>query len=304
MRLFDAHNHLQDPRFGGRQEEIVRACREAGIVGMVVHGTGEADWPAVAGLARRHPDLVIPAFGLHPWQVGGRSSGWRERLVGFLDAFPGALVGEIGLDRWMLEEPERWRAHLGPRGASWVPASLEEQQEVFEEQLGLARERGRPAGLHCLRAWGRLQEALGSPGRPGPGVLLHSYGGPAELVPGLARQGAYFSCSGWFLHPRKRRQLEVFRRVPPDRLLAETDAPDQPLPTEWQRPLPSGDPAAAINHPGQLAGVYAGLAAAVGESSAALARRLEDNFGRWTGVGTPPGPLVRPVPPATPGFPS
>ncbi|MFM7100712.1 MAG: TatD family hydrolase, partial [Verrucomicrobiota bacterium] len=130
------------------------------------------------------------------------------------------------------------------------------------------------------------------------GVLLHSYGGPAERVPGLARQGAYFGFSGWFLHPRKRRQLEVFRRVPPDRLLVETDAPDQPLPVEWRRPLPSGEPGAAYNHPAQLSGVYAGLAAALGETPDALARRLEDNFGRWTGAAGSPAPA------STPGFPS
>ena len=31
MRLYDAHNHLQDERFGGRQEELVAAGRAEGV---------------------------------------------------------------------------------------------------------------------------------------------------------------------------------------------------------------------------------------------------------------------------------
>ena len=51
MRLFDAHNHLQDERFATRQDELVAACRGVGIVRMVVNGSGESDWDAVAALA-------------------------------------------------------------------------------------------------------------------------------------------------------------------------------------------------------------------------------------------------------------
>lgn len=284
MRLIDAHNHLQDARFAGRQEDLLRDCREVGVIRMVVNGTGEEDWPAVAELARRHPDLVIPAFGLHPWQVGTHSPDWKERLVHFLESCPGAMVGEIGLDRWMLDEPERWRAHLGPRGAARTPASVDAQRQVFREQLELAREGGRPASIHCLRGWGLLQEALGAPSGPGTTFLLHSYGGPAELVPWLARRGAFFSCSGWFLQPRKRHQLEVFQQVPPDRLLVETDAPDQPLPDAWRRWPAPGRPAGTLNHPANLEGVYRGLADALGQSVEELAVRMEQNFAAFARI--------------------
>ena len=53
--LCDAHNHLHDPRFGGRQDEIVAAMRDAGVTACVANGTREDDWPAVAALAERFP---------------------------------------------------------------------------------------------------------------------------------------------------------------------------------------------------------------------------------------------------------
>ena len=81
MRFFDAHNHLQDERFGVRQRELMATARAAGVARMVVNGSCEEDWPKVAALAREFPDLVIPSFGYHPWYVHERTPGWQRGLV-------------------------------------------------------------------------------------------------------------------------------------------------------------------------------------------------------------------------------
>jgi TatD DNase family protein len=210
MRLYDAHNHLQDDRFGGRQAELLAACRQAGVARMVVNGSCEADWPDVLALAQAHPE-VLPSFGYHPWHFHERSPDGRRSLVSFLDAVPSA-VGEIGLDRW--------KPGLAYDG----------QEELFVAQLRLAAERNLPVSIHCLQAWGRLFDLLKAGPRPERGFLLHSYGGPQEMVKPLADLGAYFSLPGYFAHERKHRQRETFRHVPRERLLLETDAPDQLLP--------------------------------------------------------------------------
>ena len=43
MRLFDAHNHLQDARFGNQQDELISDCTAVGLSKMVVNGTRESD---------------------------------------------------------------------------------------------------------------------------------------------------------------------------------------------------------------------------------------------------------------------
>lgn len=295
MRLFDAHNHLHDDRFGGRQTDLVTACREAGVVRMVVNGSCEADWPAVAELAARYPDLVIPAFGLHPWYVHERSAEWRDRLEECLDRTPGSTVGEVGLDRWILDRPPGARAGLSPGLASRSAAPIEEQRGVFEEQLSVAARRGLAVSIHCLQAWGALHEVLRVNRRPACGFLLHSYGGPQEMILPLARLGAYFGFPGYFLHARKTRQREVFLAVPADRLVVETDAPDQRLPGEWVpagRELHGAD-GGELNHPANLDRVLAGLARVLGESETELSARCERNFGALFGKG-PPGRGIRP----------
>jgi TatD DNase family protein len=113
---------------------------------------------------------------------------------------------------------------------------------------------------------------------------LHSYGGPQEMIAPLAELGAYFSLPGYFTHERKARQRETFKHVPPDRLLIETDAPDQNLPSERLRyPLMDAQTGKAINHPANLGAVYHFAAELLGTPLEALAERVEENFQRLFG---------------------
>jgi len=260
VRFYDAHNHLQDERFGGRQAELVAAAAQAGVTRMVVNGSCEEDWPQVAALAREFPQ-VLPSFGYHPWYVHERTAQWPERLEQFLDSTPSA-VGEIGLDRW--------KPGLAYDG----------QEEVFVAQLRIAAERNVAASIHCLQAWGRLLDLLRENPRPVRGFVLHSYGGSREMVEPLAKLGAYFSFPGYFMHERKQRQRDAFAAVPIERLLIETDAPDQLLPEAENRFPLVGDKGEALNHPANLGHIYEFVAARRGMKLEDFAAQVEENFRR------------------------
>lgn len=258
-RLYDAHNHLQDNRLAPELDAFLGSLEAEGIVKMVVNGSCEADWPKVRALAGRC-SRIIPSFGYHPWYVKERSAGWQRALTEFLDETP-STVGEIGLDRWV-------RGH-----------DLNDQAEVFVWQLRLAAERNLPVTIHCLQAWGRLLEILRALPLPRRGFVLHSYGGPAEMVGPLAELGARFSLPGYFAHERKTRQREAFRHVPIDRLLIETDAPDQSLPSDRvSHPLFEAGSGKPINHPANLGAVYRFAAELTGRPLDALAAQVEENF--------------------------
>jgi TatD DNase family protein len=218
----------------------------------------------VLALARQSK-IVLPSFGYHPWYLHERMPDWLQNLNKFLDEVPGA-VGEIGLDRWKPDLP------------------YEHQEEVFLAQLGVAAERDLPVSIHCLQAWGRLHELLRDHPRPARGLVLHSFGGPTEMIPAFAKLGAYFSFPGYFLHERKLRQRETFKHVPRDRLLIETDAPDQLLPEDRNHFPLAGADGKALNHPANLPAVYSGLAEFLGEKIEALAVRVEENFQRVFGA--------------------
>jgi TatD DNase family protein len=96
---------------------------------------------------------------------------------------------------------------------------------------------------------------------------MHSFGGSIGTARRLLPLGAYFSFSGHFLHPRKAAVLEVFRQLPRDRILLETDAPDMLPPDEMiSHPLPEN-----LNHPANLPAIGRALAAALGMTAEDLA---------------------------------
>jgi len=262
--LYDAHNHLQDERLAPHLAEVMPAIERGGVVRMVVNGSCEEDWLAVLSLARQYPQ-VLPSFGYHPWYVKNRTQEWKQVLTWHLDQVPSA-IGEIGLDRWIKDY------------------DLPQQEEVFTWQMQLAAERNLPVTIHCLKAWGRLLQLLEAGPRPARGFVLHSYGGPSEMIDPLAKLGAYFSFPGYFAHERKLRQRETFRHVPPDRLLIETDAPDQLLPDNLNA-FPLTDPKSGklVNHPVNLAAVYQFLANWLNEPVEDLAARVEESFLRLFG---------------------
>lgn len=277
---FDGHNHLHDAWLAPHREQVLAELARLPLGSAVVNGTCESDWPEVAALCAASRFPLRASYGLHPWHVGNASPHWRDTLLHLLDAQPRAALGEIGLDRWILD-----RARPDdPRLAGLRRASLDEQREAFAWQLGLAAERNLPATIHCLDAWGALADILRAGPLPARGFLLHAYGGSADLAQKLLPLGAYFSFNGYFLNERQAAKREVFKTLPLDRLLVETDAPAMPLPpsnrTHGLPDLPDGT---VINHPANLGATYAGLAALRKMSLETLSTAVAENFRRFFG---------------------
>lgn len=249
--MTDAHNHLQQFSKPGK---ILAEARAHGVTRMLVNGTCEQDWPQVEQLARTHPQ-ILPAFGLHPWQVPKRSPNWLQTLRQFLEKNPKASIGECGLDRWK------------------KPFDLADQIDCLQAQLDLANELKRSLTIHCLKAWGPLLELLQKQPQLPP-FLLHAYSGSIEMIEPFSHLGAYFSFNGYFLHKRKASVRETFRHIPINRLLIESDAPAMLPPPEHQIITLSNEQ----NHPANLNSFSPPFADLFDEESPSLAIQLEKNF--------------------------
>lgn len=223
MKLFDTHCHIQDERLVPCADKIIAAALEAGVARILCCGSSEKDWPSVRELCARHKGLS-PAFGLHPWYITKRSSGWLEMLEAFLAETPDASVGEAGLDHALTNRNDS------------------DQYEVLIAQLRLAIKLCRPASIHCRKAWDDLSKALEETGPFPRGFAIHSYSGSAELIRPLADKGAFFSFSGSVTWSGNKRARKAAAAVPLERLLVETDAPDLP-PVINGAPLPASEPA-------------------------------------------------------------
>lgn len=259
----DAHCHLHDKRFPASRD-ILAECIARGVSAWVVNGTCLDDWEAVRAYAVNYPG-VIPSFGWHPWFLDNLPHDWREQLLAALDSTRSA-VGEVGLDSWK------------------KPFDSELQERVFAAQYEIAAERNLPVSIHGLRAWDRVLSVIKRLPKPACGFLLHSYGGPASLIEPFVELGAYFSCPGFFLRRGNEGKFALFEQIPLERLLVESDAPDQALPEALDDyKLPPSNDGRRINHPATIELTYQALAELRSLSLESFAQTVHENFIRLFG---------------------
>lgn len=221
--MIDAHIHLQDARFDADRSQLIETAMASGVCGFFCAATQPADWESVIRLSQTN-NTVIPFIGTHPWYADSHDPDLLRKL---LKQYPEAGVGEIGLD--------------GLHGQAG-------QTEVFKDQLAAAHAFSRPCSIHCVKSFDILFPLLKQTKALPPALLFHAFGGTMRDAEFLSDYNAFFSFSGASLLSGRTRTHDVIRRIPPGRILAETDAPDMRPPPEFttkpeeQRNLPANLP--------------------------------------------------------------
>lgn len=250
--LVDTHCHLDATRFDDDREQVLRRAWEAGVCGIVVPAVGPTDWDALFALPQQDARLQF-GLGIHPQLLPSleekEDEAHLERLDALLAKGVACAVGECGLD-----------------GPSTAGASMARQVRVLERHFELARKYDLPVLTHCFHAHPALVELMKRIPLPEAGVLLHSYSGGVDLAKFYAQRGCYFSFAGPVTFKEARKPLAALRAIPPDRLMVETDAPDQaPHPHRGKR-----------SEPAYVAHVAEGMARALGLDVGTLARQTTE----------------------------
>ena len=236
--MIDTHAHL-DP---AEAPAVLERARAVGVDRVVVVATTVAQAPEMLALAEQN-EGVYACLGVHPHEAESPGDlGELRRLLGHERA---VAVGETGLDYFR---------DYAPRDA---------QRQLFQVELELADDLGKPVVIHTRAADAHTLAALSSfEGR----VILHCFSSPALLDTALER-GWYVSFAGNVTYPKAPELREAAARVQPERILAETDSPYlAPQAVRGKR-----------NEPAYVVHTVAALAAARGEEPAELAAQIDAN---------------------------
>ena len=198
--MIDTHAHLD--ACADRPSALIRRARAAGVDRIVTVGTGIVSSQAALELAQLHEE-VFAVLGIDPHQAGDLEAGRVEELRELLEHDEAVAVGETGLDYF------RDRA---PRDRQW---------ELFEAQLEVATELGKPVVIHTRDADADTADVLS--GFAGT-VVMHCFSSPGLLDTVLER-GYYVSFAGNVTYPKARNLRAAAAQVPAERILAETDSP-------------------------------------------------------------------------------
>ena len=240
--MIDTHAHLD--LCADRPSALLRRARDAGVDRVITVGTGiESSQEAVA-LAERHEE-VFAVVGIDPHQAGGPEAGRIDELQELFASERAVAVGETGLDFFRDGAPP------------------DRQIALFEAQLELAAELGKAVVIHNRDADDETARVLAAFAGT---VVLHCFSSPGLLEPALER-GYFVSFAGNVTFPKADDLRAAAKRVPRERILAETDSP-------YLAPQPRrGRP----NEPANVVHTVEALAAARGEQADELGTQIHAN---------------------------
>jgi len=202
----DSHAHLTLEHFDPDRNEVIARAREAGVVRLITVSSFIGDAGACAALAARH-DFIHFTAGVHPHEA----KSFTPEVAGEIRraaTLPRAVaIGEIGLD---------YHYDFSPRDV---------QHAVFRAQIRLARELDRPVVIHTREADEDTLAILGEEGGGEVRGVLHCFTGNDALADAGLALGFFVSLAGIVTFPKAEALRRTARRVPLDRLLAETDSP-------------------------------------------------------------------------------
>jgi TatD DNase family protein len=210
--LIDTHAHLGDDA-----REVLERARAAGVTTVIAVATTLDGARAALALADEH-EGVYASLGIHPHEAGTREAANVDELAELLAHPKAVAVGETGLDYYR----------------DYAPRDL--QENLFDAQLAVARAADKPVVIHTRAADDDTRKKLlEHAGR----VVLHCFSSPG-LVDAALDRGWYVSLAGNVTYKNAYDLRAAARRIPLDRVLAETDSPYlAPQPARGKRNEPA-----------------------------------------------------------------
>lgn len=252
--MIDSHCHLAGEGFAADLESVVERAKAAGLQrALVILGADDDEEVEQAHRVSELWEAVRFSIGVHP-HAAGKFADTPPAAAGLagnrIEMEPSArAVGEIGLD---------YHYDFAPRDV---------QQQVFREQIRLARAKGLPIVIHTREAEEDTFRILAEESAGEVGGVFHCFTGDREMAMRVLDIGFHVSLAGIVTFPRALELQEVAKLVPLDRLLIETDSPFlAPVPFRGKRNEPSYV-ARVAEVVGELRGVDASVVAAASSAN-------------------------------------
>ncbi len=256
--LVDSHCHLDHidlTPFSGRLEGVLEAAAAAGVEHILCVGLDLERWPTMVERVAPFPQVSV-SVGVHPSEAAGRPPSVVELAT--LAEHPRVVaIGETGLDYYYGKD------------------SKTRQQDYFRTHIRAARQVGKPLIIHTRDAREDTLAILGEEGADAVGGVLHCFTEDWDMARRAMELNFSISFSGILTFKSAEALRDVARRLPPERILVETDAP-------YLAPVPHrGKP----NQPAWVRHVAQCLAELRGQSLESVAETTTANYDRLFGRG-------------------
>jgi len=206
--IVDTHCHLDDHRYDEDIEAVIERAQSQGVEKFIIPGADPRTLQRAVEISEKFPSVYF-AVGVHPYDAREYK---RSVLEPFVTHPKCVAIGECGLDYYRLPENE-----------TDIAEEKRIQKEVFIDQIKWADTVRKPLIVHIREAsadsLALLEEYAGE-----SGGVLHCYNADESLLK-LSKRNFYYGIGGVLTFKNARKLINVFPKIPHERLLIETDAP-------------------------------------------------------------------------------
>ena len=221
--MIDSHCHLNDEKYIGEVDEVVKNFKEAGVKAVVNIGV-DLESSKLAKTQSEKYNEVYYSIGFQPEFVEKYNESEFESFV--IDCLKESsnstanikftpisattklvAIGEIGLDYYYTKE------------------NREKQISVFESQIKIAKKYNLPIIIHNRDASGDVLEILKRNAPFSRGGVIHCFSSSLEWAKEVIKLGFIISFAGNLTYKNSLKLHEVGKWVDMDNFLLETDAP-------------------------------------------------------------------------------
>lgn len=206
MQLVDTHCHIHDDDYPLAIDDVMIRAADQGVAQLICVGTDQTSSQQAVEFVQDKPSCWA-SIGLHPHDAKAGDSTFAALAA--LMQHPGAqkivAVGECGLDYFYNNSPPH------------------DQEKMLRAQIELALEHKLPMIFHVREAfndfWPIFDNYQGIRG------VVHSFTDSQKNLEALLARGLYVGVNGIATFTKQDDQKEMFKKIPIERLVLETDAP-------------------------------------------------------------------------------
>ena len=206
MKLIDTHTHLYLEDFKDDIDKVMKRAFKVGVEKFYIPSINSGHFKSMFDLEKKYPKQIRLMMGLHPNYVKENYMEELEIVKKHLNDRNFYAVGEIGIDLY------------------WEKKYLKQQQEAFNYQILLAKEKNLPIVIHCRDAFDEIFDVLDSHKDDKLYGIFHCFTGTQAQA--LRAIDLNFKLGIGGVVTFKNGKIDKFlKQIPIDQIVLETDSP-------------------------------------------------------------------------------
>lgn len=208
MQFTDTHCHIHEAQYPLDKSEVIARADESGVKRMICVGTDEVSSADAVSFVQ-DKDNMWAAVGLHPHDSVNGITAINAIETLLKNEKKIVAIGECGLDYFYDHSPR------------------EKQLEILHEQMKLAVRYDKPMIFHVREAFDDFWPIFDSYEQAGQRVrgVVHSFTDSKDNLKKALDRGLYIGVNGISTFTKIDAQTEMYKSIPLDKLVLETDAP-------------------------------------------------------------------------------